>query len=140
MSTIGLLIVDDHPVVRTGLRHLFETEPGFVVVAEAADGLEAVELAESLRPDCAILDFAMPRLNGIEAAHMIAKRSPGTAIVLISMHEGEVLGRHLTAEIRGFVPKSRLGSELLPAIQAVLAGGKYFVSSEDGTGAARAGL
>jgi len=132
------LLADDSGPVRGFLRELILSNENWSVCAEAEDGLTAVEQAESLHPDCAILDFAMPRLNGIGAARLIAQRSPGTAIVLISMHEEEVLGRHLTAEIRGFVPKSRLGSELLPAIQAVLAGGKYFVSSGDGTGAARA--
>jgi len=134
------LLADDSGPVRVYLRELILSNEGWGVCGEAADGRSAVEQAERLHPDCAILDFAMPRLNGIEAAQLIARRSPSTAILLISMHDEDMLTRHLTAEIRGFVAKSRLGLDLFPAIQAVLAGGKYFVSNGDGTGAVRAGL
>jgi CheY-like chemotaxis protein len=134
------LLADDNCLVRNFLRKVILDNAGWHVCGEASDGLEAVEQAERWRPHCVILDFAMPRLNGIGAAQMIAKRSPGTAILLISMHEGEVLRRHLTEEIRGFVAKSRLGSELLPAIEAVLAGGRYLASIGDGAGGVRAGL
>ena len=139
-ATKRFLLADDSGPVRTFLRELILSNDGWSVCAEASDGLQAVEQAEKLRPDCVILDFAMPRLNGIEAAQLIAKRSPGTAILLISMHDREVLGRHFTAEIRGFVAKSRIDSELLPAIRAVLAGEKYFASSGDGTDSVSAGL
>ena len=134
------LLADNSGPVRNFLRQFILSNDGWRVCAEAEDGLAAVDQTESLRPDCAILDFAMPRLNGIEAASLIARRSPGTAVLLISMHEEHVLARHLTAEIRGFVAKSRLGLELLPAIRAVLGGGKYFVSCGDGNGATRPGL
>jgi DNA-binding NarL/FixJ family response regulator len=139
-GTKRFLLADDSEVVRGFLREIIIGTNGWSVCAEAGDGLAAVELAESLHPDCVILDFAMPRLNGIEAARLIARRSPNTAILLISMHEEAVLGRHLTAEIKGFVPKSRVAWELLPAIQAVLAGGKYFVSSGDGAGGVQPAL
>jgi DNA-binding NarL/FixJ family response regulator len=132
------LLADDSGPVRAYLRELISNE-SWGVCGEAADGGAAVELAERLHPDCAILDFAMPGLNGIDAARLIARRSPSTAILLISMHEEDVLTRHLTTDIRGFVSKSRLGLELFPAIRAVLAGGKYFLSNGDGTGAMRAG-
>lgn len=139
-STKRFLIADDNRGVRNFLREVILSNEGWQVCAEAEDGLKAVEEAERHRPDCAILDFAMPRLNGIEAARLIARASPGTAILLVSMHDREVLARHLIAEIRGFVAKSRLSEELLPAIQAVLAGGKYFVSGSCGSGIASAGL
>ncbi len=133
------LLADDSDPVRTYLREIILSNEGWRVCGEAVDGLAAVEQAERLHPDCAILDFAMPGLNGLDAAQLIARRSPGTAILLISMHAEEVLTRHLTAEIGGFVSKSRLGLELFPAIRAVLAGKKYFLSNGDGTGAMRAG-
>jgi DNA-binding NarL/FixJ family response regulator len=134
------LLADDSSPVRTFLKELIHSNEAWRVCAEAEDGQAAVEQAEKFRPDCVILDFAMPGLNGIDAATLIARRSPGTAILLISMHEEDVLTRYLTPEIRGFVAKSRLGSELLPAVEAVLAGGKYFVSSGDGTGGVSAEL
>jgi DNA-binding NarL/FixJ family response regulator len=139
-ATKQFLLADDSGPVRTFLREIILSNVGWSVCAEVGDGLAAVEQAERWRPDCAILDFAMPGLNGVDAAQLIARRSPGTAILLISMHEEEVLARHLTAEIRGFVAKSRLGLEILPAIRAVLSGKKYFVSTGGGAGGVQARL
>ena len=87
MASLRLLLADDHHVIRAGLRCLLETQPGWVVVAEASDGREAVEKAAETRPDVALLDIGMPALNGVEAAQQIAQRIPRTKIVMLTVHE-----------------------------------------------------
>jgi two-component system, NarL family, response regulator NreC len=89
MNVIRILLADDHTVVRKGLCLLLESHPGFKVIAEASNGREAVTLAEAHKPDVAVLDIAMPLLNGIEAARQISERLPHTAIVFLSMHSDE---------------------------------------------------
>src|SRR5688500_5481019 len=89
MSRIRILLADDHTVVRQGLRKVLEERPDWEVVAEAGDGREAVRLAEQHKPDVAILDVAMPLLNGIEATRQIAKRLPNTRVLVLSMHADE---------------------------------------------------
>lgn len=89
MSEVRVLLADDHTIVRAGLRILVEGFEGFQVVAEAGDGREAVRLARQLKPDIALLDIGMPRLNGLDAAALIAKEAPGTQIVILSMHTAE---------------------------------------------------
>ena len=91
MSTFGILIADDHAVVRAGLRALLESRPGWEVSAEAADGRDAVEKASKLKPQVAILDIGMPLLNGVEAARRIHKASPQTEILILTMHESDDL-------------------------------------------------
>src|SRR6476646_4817160 len=87
MTTI--VLADDHPIVRQGMRGLPETEPGFVVVGEAGDGREAVELVERLTPDIAILDLMMPDLNGLEVTRRALKLSSRTRVVILSMYADE---------------------------------------------------
>jgi DNA-binding NarL/FixJ family response regulator len=89
MPRLRLRLADDHAVVRQGLRKILEERSDWVVVAEAGTGRDAVRLAEETKPDVAILDIAMPLLNGIEATHQIAKRSPTTRILVLSMHPNE---------------------------------------------------
>jgi DNA-binding NarL/FixJ family response regulator len=126
MSTqVHILLADDHEVVRQGLRSLLE-RAGFDVVGEAGDGQEAIRLAEQLQPDIAVLDVAMPILNGIDAARGITKVSPRTRIVLLTMYvqDGNVL-EGLRSGVRGVVVKSRAFDELLRAIQTVSKGDMY---------------
>ena len=101
MKQIRILLADDHNIVRKGLRLLLESQPQFAVVAEAADGRQAVEQAEATNPDVVVLDIAMPNLSGIEAAQRITSQRPETSIVFLSMHsdEGYVL-RALKADTR----------------------------------------
>ncbi len=127
MKTIRILLADDHTVMRRGLRLLLESQPGFSVVAEASDGREAVERAESSQPDVVVLDIAMPNLNGIEAAQRISSASPQVAIVILSMHsdEGYVL-RALKSGVKGYVLKDSAEGDLMEAIKVVHQGKTFF--------------
>jgi two-component system, NarL family, response regulator NreC len=127
---IRILLADDHTVVRRGLRLLLEGQPEFSVVAEASDGKQAVEAAETSRPDVVVLDVAMPNLNGIEAAQRILASNPAIAIVVLSMHsdEGYVL-RALKAGAKGYLLKDAAEGDLIEAIKTVTRG-KTFFSSE----------
>jgi len=127
MNPIRILLADDHVVMRRGLRLLIETQPGFTVVAEASDGLEAVELAQTTAPDVAVLDIAMPNLNGVGAAQRIHEMNPDIAIMILSMHadEGYVL-RVLRAGARGYVLKDSAEGDLIEAISAVSSGKTFF--------------
>ena len=120
-----ILIADDHPMFRQGLKTLLERE-GFEVVGEAADGHEAARLARQLNPSIAVLDLGMPSLNGIEAARDIYKRAPGTQVVLLTMYEDDAyVLEALRAGIRGYVLKAQAASDLLAAIREVLRGAVY---------------
>jgi len=126
MSTKGrVLLADDHQVVRQGLRELL-TKEGFQVVAEAADGREAVRLAQELCPDIAVVDLSMPLLNGVDAAREIQRSSPRTAVILLTMHtEDPYVLSALRAGIRGYVLKSQATADLLQAIHDVARGSVY---------------
>ena len=127
MKPIRILLADDHTVMRRGLRLLLESQPEFSVVAEAADGRQAVEQAEATTPDVAVVDIAMPNLSGIEAAQRISAALPQTAIVILSMHsdEGYVL-RALKAGAKGYLLKDSAEGDLIAAIKAVHQGRTFF--------------
>ena len=127
MKTIRIVLADDHTVVRKGLRLLLENQPDFTVVADAADGREAVALAEQYSPDVVVMDVAMPVLNGIEAARQISTRMPQTAIVFLSMHadEGYVL-KALKSGARGYLLKDSADHDLIAAVKAVNDGKAFF--------------
>jgi len=126
-KSIRILLADDHNIMRRGLRLLLERQPGFEVVAEAADGREAAERAEATRPDIVILDIAMPNMGGIEAAQRIRALLPQAAIVILSMHsdEGYVL-RALKVGAKGYLLKDSAESDLIDAIKAVSEGKAFF--------------
>ncbi len=127
--SIRVLLADDHPVVLEGLRALLERE-GFVVAGEASDGREAVRLTEELHPDVAVLDRAMPGLNGQDAAVEIGKVSPGTRTILLTMYnESRFVVEALRAGVRGYVLKTRAAEELLQAIREVQGGNVYLSPS-----------
>jgi DNA-binding NarL/FixJ family response regulator len=125
MSTT-ILLADDHQVVRHGLRSLLEGEPGFSVAGEAADGLEAAELVDRLKPDILVLDLMMPGLNGLEVIRLARRRSPRTRVVVLSMHadEGYVF-EALQNGAAAYVLKSASAAELTNAMREVMAGRRY---------------
>ncbi len=123
MKEIRILLADDHTVIRKGLRLLLESQSGFKVIAEAADGRETVELAEAHVPHVVVLDVAMPNLNGIEAARQISAKVPQTAIVFLSMHSDEsYVLRALKAGARAYLLKDSAEYDLINAIRAVTEG------------------
>lgn len=125
--SIRVLVADDHTMIRSGLRMLLEREPGFEVVAEASDGRQAIELAESLQPDVAVLDIGMPKLNGIEATRHIVQKLPRTRVVVLSMHSDEsYVLRALKSGARGYLLKDSAESDILNSIRAVNEGKAYF--------------
>jgi DNA-binding NarL/FixJ family response regulator len=124
---IRILIADDHAMMRDGLTRLLEDDPAFRVIGHASDGVEAVELALSMRPDIVLMDITMPRLNGIDATQRIVKALPGTHVIILSMHvSGEYVQRAMHAGASGYVLKEAAGSELSTAIRTVVDGKVYF--------------
>jgi len=127
VKQIRILLADDHNVMRRGLRLLLESQPGFIVVAEAADGRQAVEQALATKPDIAVLDIAMPHLSGAEAAQRITETLPATAVVILSMHSDEAyVLRALKAGARGYLVKDSAEGDLIEAIKVVHEGKAFF--------------
>jgi two-component system, NarL family, response regulator NreC len=127
MPAVRVLIADDHPLIRSGLRALLERESEFQVVGEASDGYEAIDLATHLKPDVAMLDVGMPRLNGIDAAQHISGRMACVRIILVSMHSDEsYVLRALKSGARGYLLKASPEADVLTAVRAVAAGNAYF--------------
>ena len=127
MRTIRILLADDHTVVRKGLRLLLESNEGFTVVADAADGRDAVSLAEKHAPDVVVMDVAMPGLNGIEAARQITSKMPHTAVVFLSMHSDEAyVLKALKAGARAYLLKDSAEYDLINAVKAVVDGKAFF--------------
>ena len=127
MARVRILLADDHTVVRQGLRKLLEERPDWEVVAEAGDGREAVRQAEQHKPDLAILDVAMPLLNGIETTRMITKRSPATRVLVLTMHADEAyVTQILQAGAAGYLLKDSADVDLIQAVAAVAQGKSFF--------------
>jgi two-component system, NarL family, response regulator NreC len=124
---IRIVLADDHAVMRRGLRLVLEQQEDFEVIGEAGDGREAVRLADTLKPDVAVLDITMPNLNGIEAACQITAKHSGVAIVILSMHADEsYVLRALKAGARGYLLKESPESDFLRAIRSVTEGKAFF--------------
>jgi len=127
VNKIRILLADDHELVRKGLRLLLERHSHLEVVGEAADGREAVRLAEQLAPDVVIMDIAMPQLNGLDAAAQIAGRQARTRAIILSMHSDEsYLARALNAGAKGYLLKDSAEADLLQAVEAVAQGRPFF--------------
>jgi len=117
--TLRILIVDDHPVVRRGLRALLSARPGWEVVDEAADGVEAVDKSGQLSPDVVVLDLSMPRMDGLEACRLIRKNVPASEILVVTQHDSPQMMREAEAAgARGYVVKSNIARDLLKAVEA----------------------
>ena len=130
MDKLRILVVDDHTVVREGIRLLLEAQPDIEVVGEAREGQEALELVERLRPDLVLMDISMPGMNGLEATHQIRSTYPDVKILILTMQEGdEYFFRVLSAGASGYVLKGASSSELLMAIRAVSEGGVFLYPS-----------
>ena len=120
MNPLRILIVDDHAVVRRGIRALLESEQGFTVAGEATNGREAVEMARRLQPDVIVMDLTLPELNGLDAARQILKDSPRIEILVLTMHHSEELARDvLQAGARGYVLKSDADQSLIAAVKSL---------------------
>lgn len=124
---IRILLADDHTLFRTGLKKILQEHPSLDVVAEAANGLEAVELTRTHRPDVALIDISMSELSGLEATAQIGKCSPQTAVMILSMHADErYVIRALRAGARGYVLKDSVEEGLVEGIHALARGDTYF--------------
>jgi two-component system, NarL family, response regulator NreC len=128
--TIRLLLVDDHLVVRTGLRMLLEGDQEFQIAGEASTARDAISLVEQLDPDVVVMDIGLPDLSGIDATREIKKRHPRSAVVALTIHEDEqYFFKMLEAGASGYVPKRAAPDELLTAIRAAAAGEVYLYPS-----------
>jgi DNA-binding NarL/FixJ family response regulator len=125
---LRILVADDHELVRRGIRGVLRARRGWTVVGEAMNGLEAVEKANRLKPDVAILDISMPDLGGLQATRQIRESIPTTQVVVLTMHESDQMVRRvLDAGALGYVLKSDLATHLVKAVRSV-SGGKLFLS------------
>jgi two-component system NarL family response regulator len=125
-ATISVIIADDHPITRDGLALILRSEPGISVLGQAGDGLEAVECYRAARPDVAILDLQMPRLNGLGATREIMSEFPKARILLFTTYDGdEDIYRAMHAGARGYILKDAAQEDLFKAIRAIHAGQRY---------------
>lgn len=124
--TVTILLVDDHPMIRQGLRNLLQGETNLKVIDEAADGLEALQKIKHCRPDILIVDVVLPNLNGLEVIHQVRKVSPVTRVIVFSMQGAEpYVVEALKAGALGYILKDAGPAEILNAIQSVLQGEQY---------------
>jgi DNA-binding NarL/FixJ family response regulator len=117
---VRILIADDHPVVRHGLKTLLAERRGWEVIAEAEDGKEAVEMADRLHPDVVVLDVSMPRMHGLEACRLIREKIPTCEILIVTQHDSpQMLREAVLCGAKGYVVKTNAARDLLAAVDAV---------------------
>lgn len=127
MSPLRIFLADDHDVVRRGLKSLLEGQPGWQIVGEAVNGRQAVKEAKRLRPDIVILDLGMPELNGVDATRQILRALPHAEVLVVTMHESEVLIRQaLESGARGYVLKTEAARYLVSAVESLAQGKPFF--------------
>ena len=130
MAKIKVLLVEDHTILREGIKALLEKEPGIEVIGEADDGIEAMKAVEKLQPDIVLLDITLPYLNGLEITRKISKRYPGIKVLILTMHNSEeYVIELLTAGAKGYIIKQAAPNELISAIRSV-SEGFIFLSPE----------
>ena len=128
-GALRILVVDDHELVRRGLKSILEMHPNWVVVGEATTGREAIEKAGTLRPEVVILDMSMPELNGLEATRGILKVVPGARVLVLTQHDSEQLVRSfLRVGAQGYLVKSDAARDLVPAVESLQEGRPFFTS------------
>jgi DNA-binding NarL/FixJ family response regulator len=128
MDALRILIADDHPVFRKGLRQIIEDEPGFAVVAEAEDGAAALALLRERRPDVAVLDIDMPRMDGFEVIRAVRSEGLQVALVILTMHKDEeFFSQALALDVRGYILKDSAVTDIVGSIRAA-ASGSYFIT------------
>lgn len=124
---LRVLLVDDHPLVRAGIRRVLETRPGLEIVAEASDGNEALRMIEATAPDIVVLDLAMPELDGLEVLERLRSRGSSFKILVLTMHaHPEYVRRALQSGADGYLLKESAVQELLAAIDSVMLGDRYY--------------
>jgi len=127
MCAVSVLIADDHEIVRRGIRALLQEQPGWQVVAEVTNGRDAVVKANEFQPDVAILDITMPSLNGLDATKQIAKVSPSTKVIILTVHDSDqLIPKVLDAGARGYILKADAGRDLITAAKALLSNKAFF--------------
>jgi len=125
-NKLTIVIADDHPVFRHGLREIIQAERGFKVVGEAGDGEEALEMIRKLRPAIAVLDVSMPKLDGLEVSRQLTGEGPAVGVILVTMYrEQKLFTRALEAGVRGYVLKDSAATDIISCIKAVAAGQNY---------------
>jgi DNA-binding NarL/FixJ family response regulator len=125
-----VMLVDDHTVVRRGIRSLIESVPGWIVCAEASDGHEAVRIAADAKPDVIVMDISMPKIGGVDATLQLRKLLPGVEVLILTMHESDqMVGQALRAGARGYLIKSESEEKLMEALEALARHQAYFSPS-----------
>ncbi len=127
---ITIVLIDDHKIVRQGLRLLLEDEPDIKVIGEAASGEEGLPIMEKLKPDILILDLILHGMNGLEVTREVRKRVPGTKIIILTMYDNSgYVQQALLGGAKGYILKGAVVEDLVGAVRAVIAGGTYYSAS-----------
>lgn len=127
MKKINILLVDDHSIVRDGIKSTLKDQKNFIIVGEAANGKEAIDKVKDLNPDVVIMDITMPEMNGIESANIISKKYPNSKVLILSMHDNETyILKSVEAGAYGYLLKDVDKDEFVKAITAIFNGEKYF--------------
>ncbi len=130
MNKVKVLVVDDHAIMRDGIRALLDLQDDIEIIGEASEGNEAIERAQKLVPDVIIMDIAMPGMDGLEATRRIKKKNPAVKIIILTQHDNrEYIISSVKAGVSGYIPKRALGAELVSAIHAVRGGDSFLYPS-----------